>query len=298
MIVLWRLLNLDATLTGLSTTIALTWTTMAQSRMPTSYLDRLPLELISMIFKNLGYDLVAHVTFSILRSDIYDFCYSSLDAEFWQRILRASGLATLNLAEGNIECQTRDEWELLARECVLHAEVCTHPKCGMVRIRQNEEAVRKSLNHDVDLMHTFSTDNPNDTATLQELHILEFSPVWDGIAFKKARAGPTKTWQSAAFVRPAEDDSEDDTEDDAEDDDTLQYGDELVEHPVLWRSFATFPPVTDFTVLLHEDARMEPYNSDGVIVADVLQNILDMYVLLIIMMSVADCNHINCGTQR
>ncbi len=112
-------------------------------------LEVLPLELISMIFKNLGNDLVAHVTFSTLRSDIYDFCYKGLGPEFWRRILRASGISTLSRSVSGIEdcsldiedasSEGPDKWETLARECVQHAEICSHPNCGMARIRANGE---------------------------------------------------------------------------------------------------------------------------------------------------------------
>lgn len=108
--------------------------------MSKNYLERLPLELITMIFDNLGHDLVAHVTFSELRPDIYDFCYKGRGRKFWKPILRASGLSTLEHSKHDTESTelTSHEWEKLARECVKHAEVCTHPECGFV-LRENGE---------------------------------------------------------------------------------------------------------------------------------------------------------------
>ncbi len=111
-----------------------------RSRMSTSYIDLLPLELISIIFDNIGHDLVSHVTFSTLRPDIYEFCYKDRGREFWQPILRASGLSTLERSKHAAEARdltSRAEWEELARECVAHAETCRHPKCGMARLREN-----------------------------------------------------------------------------------------------------------------------------------------------------------------
>ncbi len=109
--------------------------------MSKNYLERLPLELITLIFDNLGHDLVAHVTFSELRPDIYDFCYKGRGRKFWKPILRASGLSTLEHSKHDTESTelTSHEWEKLARECVKHAEVCTHPECGFVLLRENGE---------------------------------------------------------------------------------------------------------------------------------------------------------------
>lgn len=105
--------------------------------MPVNYLELLPLELIYTIFEDLGHDLVAHVTFSKLRPDIYEFCYEGRGRDFWKPVLRASGLSTLELSEHDHESLTSHEWEDLARECVAHAESCKHPRCGMARLREN-----------------------------------------------------------------------------------------------------------------------------------------------------------------
>lgn len=114
---------------------------MAQPTIATSYLELLPLELISIIFENIGHDLVAHVTFSKLRPDIYEFCYKNRGRGFWEPILRASGLSTLELSEHDLETDaslsSRGQWEKLAGECVAHAETCKHPRCGMPRLREN-----------------------------------------------------------------------------------------------------------------------------------------------------------------
>lgn len=110
----------------------------SMSRTVINYLELLPLELISMISNNLGHDLVAHVTFSTLRPDIYEFCYKDKSREFWRHILRASGLSTLERSQHDDESLVSPgDWEKLARECVAHAEVCKHPKCGMARLREN-----------------------------------------------------------------------------------------------------------------------------------------------------------------
>lgn len=107
---------------------------MSNTRNPANLLDTLPLELISLIFDNIGYDLVAHVTFSKLRPYIYDCCYRNRGPTFWQPVLRASGIGRL---EDKDELAEDDAWERLAFECVEHATTCLHPECGMVLLRSN-----------------------------------------------------------------------------------------------------------------------------------------------------------------
>ncbi len=70
-------------------------------------------------------------------------------------------------------------------------------------------------------------------------------------------------WTTSAFVRA----------DGPEGDRRLRYGDELIQHPVLWRSFLTFPPVTDLRV--YGGMTIEATNSNGVIVADLIDLILE-----------------------
>lgn len=107
--------------------------------MVASYLDRLPLEIISMISNALGNDLVGHVTFSTLRPDISRFCYSDKGRDFWQPKLRASGLSLPDDEDEEFDRDDDDWWECLAFKCVEHAETCQHSKCGMARLRENGE---------------------------------------------------------------------------------------------------------------------------------------------------------------
>lgn len=107
---------------------------MTNPRSPTDLLDTLPLELISLIFDNIGHDLVAHVAFSKLRPYIYDCCYRNRGRAFWQPVLRASGIGRLH-KDDNLD--EDDAWERLAFECVEHAVVCSHHECGMTLLRKN-----------------------------------------------------------------------------------------------------------------------------------------------------------------
>ncbi len=276
-------------------------TTMAHSRTAAarSRLDVLPLELISIIFKNLDNDLVAHVTFSTLRPDIYDFCYKGLAPEFWKNILRASGISTptqstLDPEEWSSSTEGPNKYEELARRCVAHAEDCSHPKCGMARIRSNgeslciwfhtsdqkliyrictlvriiEEFVKTRLERDPSCMRTWDAEDDDDEKGLHGL--LQMNPVWDHIMLKRHNwhyLRPPSMWRLLSFLRP-------DTSASTDDDDTLQYGDELYEHPILWMSFASFPPVTKFSILWGVPSPIKPHNRNGVIVADVLQQVL------------------------
>ena len=47
---------------GRTSRICVTTTTMSNPHMTTSYLDRLPLELVKLIFDNIGDSLIAHFT--------------------------------------------------------------------------------------------------------------------------------------------------------------------------------------------------------------------------------------------
>ncbi|KAI0765988.1 hypothetical protein BC629DRAFT_1442761 [Irpex lacteus] len=199
-------------------------------------LEVLPLELISMIFKNLGNDLVAHVTFSTLQPDIYDFCYKGLDRNFGEGFFVLAG-------------------SLLSHGAYQALRIGNSDMYGMYYDTFAEELVRTRTERGASCMRTWDVSLDDDER-----------------GFKK-HAGqlilrPRCTWPDVSFVRPYASVS-------ADDDDTLQYGDELVQHPILWRSFASFPPVNKFGIMACGPDWIEPSNDRGVVVADVLQQILD-----------------------
>lgn len=136
--------------------------------------------------------------------------------------------------------------------------------------------MRASVNSGISLMDTLDPSDEDDQEVLWELPDEEFSfsTAIDTITFKTREFElllPEETWRSAAFVRHGASG--------LEDQDSLQYGDEFVHHPILWRSFFAFPPIAGFRVTCSEWERaIAPRNDDGVIFADVLQNILEMYV--------------------
>ncbi|KAI0765990.1 hypothetical protein BC629DRAFT_1539453 [Irpex lacteus] len=110
---------------------------------------------------------------------------------------------------------------------------------------------------DVSCMRTYDVSDNGDKEELQRA--LSMNPVWDAFVFKKYAwevfGHPHNMWRAVSFVRPC-------ASVPAEDNDTL-------------RSFASFPPVTKFSLLWGGPVWIEPYNHDGVTVADVLQQILD-----------------------
>lgn len=85
---------------------------------------------------------------------------------------------------------------------------------------------------------------------------MEVNPLWSGIDLKKKknRYGffVRDTWRTAAFVR---DDRQDHNPKELR---TLRYGDRLTNHPIIWRSFATFPPVDRLSTL--GSTTIEPEN--------------------------------------
>ncbi|KAI0766010.1 hypothetical protein BC629DRAFT_1539558 [Irpex lacteus] len=228
-----------------------------------SYIDLLSSEMLNLIFVGLEHDLIAHVTFSKLRPYIYDRLYKGRGCELWRPILRASGLSTPN--DGEIDLIFPHEWEALATEVVEHADKCHHPECSMNRLAENEAAMERNVNAGVGLMDT-AVGKQNRRAT--GFDEMEVNPLWSGIAFKKKkdRYGffVRDTWRTAAFVR---DDRQDHNPKELR---TLRYGDPLINHPIIWRSFATFPPVDRLSTL--GSTTIEPENPDGVIVADVLES--------------------------
>lgn len=100
----------------------------------TTYFDLLPLELIPHIVERLGDDLAAHVFFGQLSPRIWKLCYENRGRDFWERLLRTSGLS-----EAHDEARSVDDkaWEKMAVECALHAADCKYPMCGMARLREN-----------------------------------------------------------------------------------------------------------------------------------------------------------------
>lgn len=144
--------------------------------------------------------------------------------------------------------------------------------------------MRSSISSGVSLMRTLDSCDEDDLEFILDLYEeekhLSFSTAMDIITFKTREYTyavdlPAETWRSAAFIRhePAN----------PEDKDSLQYADEFANHPILWRSFFAFPPIARFRVTAADQAKtIAPHNPDGVILADVLENIVEVYVLLVI----------------
>lgn len=133
--------------------------------------------------------------------------------------------------------------------------------------------MRLSLSSGISLMRTLDPSDEEDVHELWDLPDEEFAftSAMDAITFETREDEadlPVETWRSAAFVRHEVPDS-----------DELQYDDEFVHHPILRRSFFAFPPITQFRVTSWDwDREIAPHNANGVILADVLHNIVEMYV--------------------
>lgn len=99
-----------------------------------SYIDLLPLNIVTLISENLENDLIAHVTFGKLRPHIWAHCYEDATIDFWEPVLRASGLGAMPDEEIDGEA-----WGKLAVHCVEHAEHCWVSGCGIEQLRSNGE---------------------------------------------------------------------------------------------------------------------------------------------------------------
>lgn len=135
--------------------------------------------------------------------------------------------------------------------------------------------MRASISSGIALMRTLDASDEVDKELLWELPVYpKFNSTLDIITFKTREHAanlPIETWRDAAFIRHEVSN--------AEQQDSLQYDDEFVHHPILWRSFFAFPPIAGFRVTSTKwDRAIAPRNADGVILADVLQNIVEMYV--------------------
>ncbi len=119
--------------------------------------------------------------------------------------------------------------------------------------------------------------SPHSDSGADDSHSLDLDPVvastaWSAIAFKRSTRDQwqlitqRESWHEMAFIRadlPA-------------DDKTLAYGERLEKHPLIWRSFATFPPVPFFIV--RGEKTVEAGNPRGITVADFLSDIVSLYV--------------------
>ncbi|KAI0766009.1 hypothetical protein BC629DRAFT_902481 [Irpex lacteus] len=193
----------------------LSFASFSQTTMVASYLDRLPLEIISMISDALGDDLVAHVTFSTLRPDISGFCYSDKGRDFWQPKLRASGLSLPDDEDEEFDRDDDDWWECLAFKCVEHAETCQHSKCGMARLRENErlmatmpkEVTALDLARALERSRSPHSDSDADDSRSPNLNPVVASTAWSAIAFKRSTRDQwqlitqRETWHEMAFIR-------------------------------------------------------------------------------------------------
>lgn len=111
------------------------------------------------------------------------------------------------------------------------------------------------------------TVDPDEDELVPCVDTVEPHDVYRNITFKKRKRtlenwSGKESWQTAAYIRAEAPDG------------TLDFGDQLVKHPIMWRSFATFAPVTKFGVLgiaLNVDC----YNPAGVVVGDLVNEIMD-----------------------
>ena len=103
-----------------------------------TFLDRLPTELLQTIKFNIDDDdLVSHVHFYNLNDRIgalYDHAFDDPNSVFWYTICRHIGLGCL---PDDIHELGDVDWKDIAFKCVAHADVCTHPGCGVARLREN-----------------------------------------------------------------------------------------------------------------------------------------------------------------
>ncbi|KAI0692488.1 hypothetical protein BC835DRAFT_1356900 [Cytidiella melzeri] len=215
----------------------------------TSYVDLLPTELYPMIIEHIGFDLISHVYFSQLNARI-EACYRCLGRAFWEPVCRASGLACQPAEHASL---TNEDWADLAFECAGHALSCQHPACGMGRLRENERLMRKHVVDGLDLMDTLPRDDVRDVEPIS---------VWKDIAFKSnvRWARSIDTWRNTTCLRIVEEGY-------------IGRAGPLHEHPVIWRSFAAFPPVPKMNLCTIDIP--DPSNDNGVIVADMLDAIID-----------------------
>lgn len=125
------------------------------------------------------------------------------------------------------------------------------------------DAIEASMDGSLDVMSTVDPGNLKET----DPRVFETdAAVWQSIAFKRSRdrTHSLETWRSAAFVR-LNDSNE-----------LAWYGDRLEHHPVIWRSFAAYPPVSRMTMT--GGPIIEAANPFGVVVGDLLGEIMKTYV--------------------
>lgn len=94
------------------------------------------------------------------------------------------------------------------------------------------------------------------------------SGAYEGIAFKQPTwgfQGSRADWRVLAFLNETPPNG------------LLRYGDKLENHPLIWRTFAVFPPATGLAST-HGPFITVQDNESGNVVADILATVFRMYV--------------------
>lgn len=129
--------------------------------------------------------------------------------------------------------------------------------------------MQRSMDIGFDPMDTVA---PSNAAYEPFLKQITASRVWESIMFKRhgdyildPENKPFETWQNATRIR---------ADSTVSNDRTVKYGNRLVHHSIITKSFATFPPVTKLQISVSQGVVLGVVNPRGVLVADLLEEIM------------------------
>ncbi|EKM50573.1 uncharacterized protein PHACADRAFT_213485 [Phanerochaete carnosa HHB-10118-sp] len=203
----------------------------------------LPTELLLMIQHEIRDDLLAHVCLMKLNTRTRAL-YNAFGTDFWKMLCRRNGLGTL--AGDSVGAGL---YQTIAVECAEHAWVCEHPSCGTARLLENAQSISNARLDD-------PTCSPTRTLRDEDPYILTPNGIFRCMAFRGGEFGaPCHTYVTA----------------EAYDGQDMQDTDALEAHPIVMRTFATFPPCANMRFLTFDNVPTAS-NNDGVTVFDVMKS--------------------------
>ncbi|GJE99947.1 hypothetical protein PsYK624_162230 [Phanerochaete sordida] len=190
-----------------------------------SLLD-LPTELLDMIASEFApLDLLSHAAFALLSPRTY----ARFPEDTWAKLTRAAGFGRL-LGE---TCS----WRAIALQCARHAWACEHPECGMGLLKQTVREMEEAVDFWGERVWSdplFEPTDPNSDG--EEINgPVNSTYLVRAISFRR-RSFLEDTCPGTGDVPFL-------TSTDAIPGMTARPRESLHEHPVAYRSFATFPPI-------------------------------------------------------
>ncbi|KAF7797328.1 hypothetical protein EIP86_008523 [Pleurotus ostreatoroseus] len=195
------------------------------------------------------FDIMTHVNFCRVSQSVRALYDMRHDEDFWRIQCFMNGLGYVQICDGS---ESSLSWKKIAFEAIEHVDTCDGVCCGRAQLQKNSRALNEYVSSDNSYTYYDGTQ-----ATMLKYITFRRSHCFDGL--KRDPVYSMERPYLEAF-RPSKLESEDNYE-------------PLFEHPIAFRTFATFPPIKRMNLMLNIHDLPNVQNKLGVTTADVCRSI-------------------------